>query len=574
MVTETVIPDPDRALLDYALRMQRAGRLVEADDAFAKYLVSNQGDAQALRSAASNALQAGRAPLAVRRYEQLVAMAPDDAAARNDLGYALIEAARPVDAVFHLERALHRNPRFAPAHNNLGIALGRLGRFREGIAAFERAIAADARHTDAAANLGIALSRAGDAARARRAFALALSSDPQHVLARAGQAFNEGLAGDLDGALSVLEALAEPEPRLAALWRMLGMVRFWLSDLDGAEDAFRHAAQIDPNDQESRFGVASAILSRGDYPRGFRAFEERINGRFGPARRFPELLVWSGAPNEGRLVVFAEQGSANVIQFARFIPVARRRVREVVFVADGSYRSLVPLLASLPGVDHLIESPEQMASLPPMPAARISVLSLPHVLELVPGSLPGAMPYLAAPADRSGIWKGRITSLPRPRVGLAWGASTRRDEFNFRTRQKSIPLAQFAPLVAIPGISFFTLQQDAGGDRAALGALAERIVDLTFDVRDYGDLAAIIDGLDLVIGADNPVVHVAGAMGKPVWLLDRANGSWRWRLSADASPWYPTMRIFRQQRQFDWTSAIAAATAALAGVVAGERALP
>ena len=250
--------------------------------------------------------------------------------------------------------------------------------------------------------------------------------------------------------------------------------------------------------------------------------------------------------------MFCEQGLGDVVQFARFVPAARERVGELVFVVDGYWRTLAPLLASLAGVDHLLKDAVAVEALERSPAARTSVLSLAYLLDVVPDRLPGPIPYLAAPADRVGTWAPRVAALPGLKVGLAWSALHRGDH-GYLTRHKSVPVAALAPLVARSGASFVSLQPGAAGDRTPLGALADRIADWTPEFRDFGDTAAIIAALDLVITTDTAVAHVAGALGKPVWLLDRYNACWRWRLDPVRSPWYPTLTIFRQDAFLDWS---------------------
>jgi hypothetical protein len=175
------------------------------------------------------------------------------------------------------------------------------------------------------------------------------------------------------------------------------------------------------------------------------------------------------------------------------------------------------------------------------------------------------IPYLSAPADRTKLWASRLGALPQPRVGLAWAAATRRD-VRYLTRQKSIPIGNLPGLLGVPGISLVSLQIGRPDDLAQLGDIAARVADFTQDIRDFGDTAAIMSELDLIVSTDTSVAHVAGAMGKPVWLVDRFNACWRWRLADDSSPWYPTMRIFRQRQFGDWSDPLARVAAELAAL--------
>ena len=216
-----------------------------------------------------------------------------------------------------------------------------------------------------------------------------------------------------------MEARVRPAPAYAPFWQTLAALRHWSGELDRAEDAYKQAAALDPTDYDARFGIASTLLGRGDYARGLRAFEDRPDGRYGPARRYPALPVWSGAPLDGTLLVFCEQGLGDVVQFARFVPAARERVRELVFVVDGYWRSLAPLLASLAGVDQMPTDAAAVEGLarPPRRASRCSRWRTCSTSS--PSGCPGAMPYLAPPPDRMADWAARVAALPGLKVGLA-----------------------------------------------------------------------------------------------------------------------------------------------------------
>jgi hypothetical protein len=227
---------------------------------------------------------------------------------------------------------------------------------------------------------------------------------------------------------------------------------------------------------------------------------------------------------------------------------------------DGYWRPLAPLLATLAGVDAIVTDDVGLQAESPL--ARVSALSLAHIAGAELDALP-VPPYLAAPDDRRERWRALVAARPAPRVGIAWSVFAR-DDHGYVTRHKSIPPHALAPLLDREGVTFFSLQPGSAGDPATLGAHAPRVVASGADIRDFGDTAALIDAVDLVISVDTAVAHVAGALGKPVWLLERFHGCWRWRIDAEASPWYPSLRMFRQARFGDWSSAVARASLALA----------
>ena len=555
----------DRAALAYAQRLQQAGRFAEAEAAYAAHLAAHPADPTALAAAGAAALEAGRAVLAVDRFEKLAAVLPASAEARCSLGQALTRAGRAQDAIFHLKRAIQLDAASAVAHHHLGIAFDRAGDRTDAVIAFERACALDPKLADAAAHLGYVFNRRGETARARAAFGQALAIDPAHIGARTGQALTDAIEGNLDGARATLEAMREEKPDAAVYWGTLGRIRAWSGDPGGAEAAYRQALAFDPDDDDVRIGVATSLLALGNYSEGFRVYEERPDGRYGRARRFPRMPVWGGRKLAGTLLVLCEGSLSDVVQYVRFLPGARSRVRELALVVDGYWTPLVPLLATVAGCDHLLKDAALVDTLDAIPAARVALPSLAFLQSVTPATLPGPIPYLAAPAARVARWRPRLAALPSPRVGLVWAA---RGDRGTLSRHKSVPPALFSPLLAIPGASFVSLQVGAFVSRAPFGALASRITDFADEIRDFGDTAAIIGELDLVISVDTAVAHVAGAMGKPVWMLDRYHTSWRWRLDSERSPWYPSLRIFRQHRFLDWSAPMAAVQAALGQFVA------
>lgn len=537
-----------------AIELQQKGRLDDAESAYARLLAQDDKDPTILVNAGVLALGRGDVSTALARLERAIGFAPSNAVAHGNLGFALIRAGRAADALAALDRAIALKADFAQAHNNRGIALVRLARREEARRAFEQALALLPGYAEAAQNLGEIANRAGDSEAARSAYRRVLTHDPRHPPARAGIAFADALEGRLDAAQSALESVVRDAPKLAAAWQSLGAVRNWAWQHEAAETAYRRALEIEPQSREAQFGIASALLARGRYREGFAAFEASRDPTAVLTPDLQTLPAWTGERLDGTLLVHGEQGLGDVVQFARFLPALRARVARLVLLLDGYWAPLAPLLASLPGVDRTVDDATTLRN--EALRARCSVLSLAHLAQATPSTLP-ATPYLRAPADRVDVWRERLAASPNPRVGLAWSVFARSDH-GFVTRHKSVPAAALAPLLDVPDCSFHSIQPGIAGDPGAL-----RITGHGAAIRDFGDTAALVDALDLVIAPDTAVAHVAGALGKPVWLLERFHGCWRWRLDQATTPWYPTMRIFRQSRFDDWTDAIAAVAAAL-----------
>ncbi len=550
-----------------AIELQQRGRLDDAEAVYARLLARDDRDPTVLINAGVLALTRGDVPTAVARLQRAVALVPANAVAQGNLGFALIHAGRPADALATLDRAVALKPDFAQAHNNRGIALDRLKRRDDARRAFEQALELLPAYTEAAINLGELANQDGDTKVARAAFERVLAREPDHAIAGAGNAFADALEGRLDDSIVALERVVEGHPGNAAAWQTLGAVCNWAWRHDAAESAYRKALSIDAGNRDARFGVASSLLARGRYEEGFAAFEASRAGFAPAAPALQRLPAWSGERLAGTLVLHGEQGLGDVVQFARFLPRLRARAERVVLWLDDYWKPLAPLLASLEGVDAILADPASLDN--ERPTARCSVLSLPHLAQATPDAAWDGV-YLAAPADRTDAWRSRVDATEGMRVGLAWSVHAR-DTHGYVTRHKSVAPDALAPLLDVPGVAFHSLQPGQDGNAAVFGRRASRVVDTAHALGDFGDTAALIQNLDLVITPDTAVAHVAGALGKPVWLLERFHGCWRWRLEAETSPWYPTLRIFRQSRFNDWQDVMARVAAALTAARAAKK---
>jgi tetratricopeptide (TPR) repeat protein len=295
-----------------------------------------------------------------------------------------------------------------------------------------------------------------------------------------------------------------------------------------------------------------ALLTAGRYREGWAQYEFRwIDEGFGSRRLKFTQPGWSGQPLLGKtILVWSEQGFGDTVQMARFASVLQSRGAHVVLVVPAE---LMGLAAGFAGVDRVIWALEANEPFD----YQVAAMSLPRALGVSLDSIPSTVPYLQADRDRVAHWRDRLGSNPEFKVGLAWaGNPTHRND-----RHRSLPVSTLAPLWEIAGVQFFSLQKERReGDDAALPP-GTTLIDLSPDLHDFGDTTAAIESLDLVIAVDTVVAHIAGALGKPCWLLLPANADFRWLRDREDSPWYPSMRLFRQRRPGDWsevTSRVAA----------------
>jgi hypothetical protein len=299
-----------------------------------------------------------------------------------------------------------------------------------------------------------------------------------------------------------------------------------------------------------------ALLAKGGMAAGWREYEWRWETPLmAPARRnFPQL-PWDGAPLAKTLLIHAEQGFGDTLQFCRYAPLAAARGLRVILEVQ---RPLVRLLRCLPGIAAVIARGETL----PAFDLHAPLLSLPRIFGTILETIPGATPYLSADGAAVEAMRARLTTIPNQglRVGLVWAGNSYRNLPGMAAtdRRRSIPPENLAPLLAVPGVHFISLQKDGPPAPAAFG-----LTDLMAEVTDFADTAALISQLDLVISVDTAVAHLAGALGKPVWLLNRFDSEWRWLTGRADSPWYAEMTIFRQTGPGNWDSVIAEVARAL-----------
>ena len=492
---------------------------------------------------------AGRLAEAEHAYRQILAAAPTHADTRHMLGVLALQTGHPADALAQIEAAIARDPRAPLFHANRANALLALARPEDAEAACRAALRLKRNAAEAWASLGNALSDQGRSAEAIEAYQTALRHNPRlpDLHTALGLALHD--AARLEEAEAALAEAARRAPadpiaasNLASLWKDQGK-------LDQAEAAYRALIARNPDDALAHANLGVLLLLAGRYGEAWPEWEWRFRAEPATDRHLP-APEWRGEALAGRtLLVQAEQGIGDLIHFARFVPLLPRDGRIVL----EAHPPLVRLFAQLPGVTRITPLG---APLPPHDL-RIPIMSLPRWLPIAATADRAVTePYLAADPAAVATWRARVAALPGRRVGLVWAGNPGGLRMD---RRRSIPPALLAPLGAVSGISFVSLQKPAQPNPP----LGERLIDHTAELADFADTAALIAALDLVIGVDTAVTHLAGALGKPVWLLNRADTDWRWGLGRDDTPWYPTLRQFRQPRAGDWPSVIAAVAAAL-----------
>ncbi len=355
----------------------------------------------------------------------------------------------------------------------------------------------------------------------------------------------------LDDALTAgRRALALGQNRTAALVN-LGKVHVDRDELDTAMEHFLAALALDPDDANAHLGEAQILLARGEWRPGWIEYEWR--NKLEVARvQVPKMNapLWNGmAQPTGRILLVADQGFGDAIQFARYIPMVAARCKEVLL---GCSEELKPILSTMEGVGRVFHV---WAEIPGFTSYAL-LSSLPYVFGTDLDTVPAEVPYIHADAAKVALWRARLAAAPRQgaRVGFFWSGRPAHPN----NARRSVSLDRFRPLADIPGLQLVSLQKEIPEhERAALAAMPG-VLDVSTALSDFGETAALISNLDLVVTVDSAVGHLAGALGRPVWVMTPTPADWRWLLERTDSPWYPTMRLFRQPRAGAWDEAFAA----------------
>ena len=497
-------------------RLHAAGRLREAEQIYRQILTADPKHADTNHMLGVLALQAGHADAALQLLDIAIAL-------------------KPLSSAFHLHRA----------H-----ALLALGRAAEAIPACKAALRTQSRNAEAYQVLGHAYTDTVEPAEALRAYreAVRLNPDLPDLFNNLGTALRN--LGWLEEAEQRLREAARRAPGDIGVWLNLSSVLKELGKLPDAEVLLREALRAQPADPALHYNMALLLLLMGHDAEAWPFWEQRFAARAIPSRglRQPQ---WDGSPLAGRtLLVHAEQGLGDTLQFCRYLPGLAAAGGKVVFEAPPR---LSRLLSTLPGAPPMVATG---GTLPPFDLV-CPLMSIPARTGV---PIPAEVPYLTAEPDRVARWRDRL-GTDGYKVGIAWQGNPGRIE----DRGRSIPLREFAPLAAIPGVRLISLQKNEGTEQLEDGPAVETLgPDFDSGPDGFLDTAAAMMAVDLVVTSDTSIAHLAGALGRPVWVALRKVPDWRWLMERTDSPWYPRMRLFRQTARDEWGPVFAAMAAEVA----------
>ena len=505
-------------LCSLGLALKQQGRHQEAFKAFDQAVQLCPGEASFWASRADVLANLNRSADSLSSYERALKLDPHHRDAAFACGLLQLKLARPDEAVSYFDLCERLQPNQPAVLEHRAMAMHNLGRFEEALADGQRAHAIDPTNSNVCNNIGAALSKLRRNEEALPWFDKALALRPDYVNALTNKAYS-----------------------------LTEMLR-----IDQAVTIYEHVRRIYPDYADAELNLSHLHLLTGNFEAGWVGLEARWKIRFRPMF-YPNFSqpMWRGeADIQGKtILVYMDEGIGDAIQFARYVPMlSARGARVILAVADVVY----PLLSALPDVSECV--PKSVPSLPAFDL-HCPMMSLPLAFGTRPDTIPSNVPYLPSPPDeRQRAWEDRLQSRLGPRsklrVGLAWSGNPN----HLNDLNRSIALRTLLGLIDADA-TFISLQKDPRPDDKALLGHTD-IIDLTSDLSDLAETAALVGCLDLVITVDTSIAHLAGALGCPTWILLPFRPDWRWLLDRDDTPWYPTARLFRQQEKGDWSDVI------------------
>lgn len=568
------------ASLQQAVELHRNGKLAEAEQAYRAVLVAQPRQADALSLLGVVLDAQGRADEAVPLIRKAVALDPKAALFRLHLGNALLATGDTAGAAKEFRTATRLQPTLAEAHYNLGNALRTMEDSQGAIAAYRACLALAPQAHEARNNLALLISAAGDVDGAIAELNSVLAADPNYIQARVNLANIADEAGRYDLAYTEAQKAVALDPthtdalfalalastrhgqdanamalyrQLLALmphhyqaWDNLAQLLQANANWPEAESAYQQARQLAPSDPDINYHGALFDLLMGRLAKGFAAYDWRFK-KDRPQKRLVHAAapVWDGHNPAGKtILVMDEQGFGDSLMFCRYLPLLQAKGARVIYACRTPLQGLMQSLAGITQFVLMTEAAHTTCD------AHCALMDLPHLLGTDSSSIPAAVPYLHTSAGDLPAELMQETAL---KVGVVWAGN----RHHKHDRRRSIPFAQFSALFGVPGVRFYNLLRpdDLRGDEATHFA-THGMVDLGSHITDFSVSARFIAALDLVIAVDTATVHLAGALGKPVWVLLPLGPDWRWQIDRRDSPWYPTATLYRQQALDDWSGVL------------------
>lgn len=556
-----------------------SGRLKEALQICEQIIAISQDDMSALNMAGVVAWQMGNLSASLRFLDQAITANPSDPQAYVNVGVILEEHGRLDEAANSYRASIEADPNHLQAHINLGNVLFSQQKLKQALISYGHALALDPNNVDALNNKGLVLKEMGQLElaettlrsavekhpgfepawtnlglilrannkpqEAQEKYQRALAINPLSVKALTNLAVLLRWEGELEHAEVLCRKVLQTHPNQTEVLNNLGDLMQAQGRAEEAKVLFERVLALVPNHAEAHHNLAVLLLLAGDFKNGWKHYEWRwLAKEFPSERRNFTQPLWCGESLEGKtILLYVEQGMGDAIQFVRYIPYVHRRGGRVVIECPKSLRRL---FETVEGAHKVIARGEKLPSFD----VQCPFLSLPGIFSQSLEDIPADVPYIGVDRKRAEFFEDFLSDSFGVRVGLVWAGSPH----HTNDRERSVPLKVMSPLASVRGCVFVSLQ--IGPASQQMESVDWPIANLTDHIHDYADTAALVSHLDLIITVDTSVAHMAGALGKAVWVLLPFAPDWRWLLGRYDSPWYPSMRLFRQPARRDWLSVI------------------
>ncbi|HEX8521280.1 MAG TPA: tetratricopeptide repeat protein [Tepidisphaeraceae bacterium] len=599
-------------MLDRGLQLHMAGKVTEAEPVYRRALELEPQNPAALHLLGVAASQMGRKEEAIQFISRAIEINPVVADFHVNLALVYVEVGNPIKAIPCCQRALQLQPNHADAYNHMGVALGQLSRIDQAVLYLRKALELKENHIDAMTNLAalyqqtgryedalvlldrlqrvrgpssLTLQQMGDLLRelkripeAEAAYKQSVSLDPKSAEGYGGLALilhergdmaasipyyekslaikpdqvtvlsNFGLAlaatNQLDRAFEVYNRALELRPDFTNALNNLGNAYREQLDMGKTMECYERALFFRPDHPDARWNRSLLQLLLGDFEHGWREYEWRWL-KFPEERRNFGQARWDGFDIAGKsILLYAEQGFGDTIQFARYIPLVKERGARVLVECQAELKEL---MESVGGIDELYERGDTI----PLAQFQSPLMSLGRAFKTTVNNIPNAVPYLHAKPEKVAYWREKLRAQEGTfKIGITWAGAAR----HHRDRERSMKLEHWMPLKSIPGVTWVSLQKGPPVNDPARANFP--MVDHTEEINTFADTAALMENLDLVLSVDTSIVHLAGALGRPVWTFMPYLPDWRWLLDREDSPWYPTMKLFRQKVINEWSDPV------------------
>lgn len=547
-------PDLDRHI---AQACNDAGRWSEAESAWKNMTERHPDSVDAFRQLGHAYKRGEKFEPAIDAYRKAIEKDAASPGLQVDLGIVLAQAKRHREAHAAFEKAIELQNDYYEAYLNLGMLLQEVGQKDEAVEKLNKAIELRPDDPNGYNNLGVALAEQGKLDEAIAVYEKLIEKSPDYILGwnNLGNALRT--AGRVEEARRALLKAIELRPDYTEAYNNIGIIHTQLEEFTEALRAFDQALLLRPDYPEAHANRGLVYLLMGNFQQGWSDYEWRWQGTHGMKRRAYPGKLWDGSPLAGkRLLLYYEQGLGDTFHFIRYAKELKARGATIVFECQPNMRQI---LDRTPGIDEFVIRGEK----PPVCDFYAPLLSLPGLCQTNLDNLPHRVPYVFADPALIWEWKQRLASIPGFRIGIVWRGNPQHKG----DRNRSIPLRCFEVLARIPGVTLITLQKNFGLDELEHTDGQFKVLKfdgIAEDCDGWQRTAAIMSNLDLLITADTSVAHLAAAMGLPVWVALQMSPDWRWLLKREDTPWYPTMRLFRQARPGDWDEVFSRIAAGLA----------